>query len=148
MGGDVAKVNGVAVVLDAADRFRGGEELKAVMEITGGELATAVFDATGSQRALESGVDYMSHGGRYVLVGLSKGDLTFTHPKIHAKETTLMCSRNATLEDFEKVISILEKGEFPIDSFITHNVDYSDMITNFDSWLDPKTGVIKATVNF
>lgn len=126
----------------------GEDAVDNIRKITNGDLATAVFDATGHKGALESGTDYMSHGGRYILVGLSKGELTFTHPKIHAKETTLMCSRNATLEDFEKVISVLESGEFPIDSFITHNVDFIDMISNFDSWLDPKTGVIKATVNF
>ena len=119
-----------------------------VWEITGGDMALAVFDATGHKAALETGTDYMAHGGRYVLVGLSKGELTFVHPKLHAKETTLMCSRNATLEDFEQVIAILEKGAFPLDSFITHNVVYTDMISHFDSWLKPETGVIKATVDF
>lgn len=126
----------------------GETAVKKIKKITKGDMATVVFDATGHKKALESGTDYMSNGGRYVLVGLSKGDLTFTHPAIHAKETTLMCSRNATLEDFEKVILVLEKGQFPIDSFITHNVDYSEMILKFDSWLNPANGVIKATVNF
>jgi 2-desacetyl-2-hydroxyethyl bacteriochlorophyllide A dehydrogenase len=126
----------------------GSDAVQKVSEITGGDMATTVFDATGHKGALESGPDYMAHGGKYVLVGLSKGELTFTHPAIHAKETTILCSRNATLEDFEYIISILEKNEFPIDSFITHNVSYSDMIANFDSWLDPENGVIKATVDF
>ncbi|UXP31985.1 zinc-binding alcohol dehydrogenase family protein [Reichenbachiella agarivorans] len=119
-----------------------------VAEITGGDLATAVFDATGHKGALESGPDYMAHGGRYVLVGLSKGELTFVHPKIHAKETTIMCSRNATTEDFEYVVKVLSSGKFPTKSFITHSVEYGDMIANFDSWLKPETGVIKAMVNF
>jgi len=126
----------------------GDDAIQNISDITNGDMASAVFDATGHKGALESGPDYMSHGGRYVLVGLSKGELTFTHPAIHAKESTILCSRNATLEDFEYVISVLEKGDFPIASFITHNVDFTDMISNFDSWLDPKTGVIKATVNF
>ena len=126
----------------------GRDAVEKVSEITNGDLATAVFDATGHKGALESGPDYMAHGGRYILVGLSKGELVFTHPKIHAKETTIICSRNATLEDFEHVISVLEQGRFPIDSFITHNVPYIDMISNFDSWLDPANGVIKATVDF
>ncbi|MFY0625762.1 MAG: zinc-binding alcohol dehydrogenase family protein [Reichenbachiella sp.] len=126
----------------------GDDPVTKVSEITGGDLATAVFDATGHKGALESGPDYMAHGGRFVLVGLSKGELTFTHPKIHAKETTIMCSRNATTEDFEHVINVLNSGEFPTQSFITHNVDFTDMIANFDSWLKPETGVIKATVNF
>lgn len=126
----------------------GADAVEKVAEITNGDMATAVFDASGHKGALESGPDYMSHGGRYVLVGLSKGELTWRHPAIHAKETTIMCSRNATLEDFEHVISVLEKGLFPLNSFITHNVNFTEMIANFDSWLKPETVVIKATVNF
>ncbi len=126
----------------------GDDAIQNISDITNGDMAAAVFDATGHKGALESGPDYMSHGGRYILVGLSKGELTFTHPAIHAKETSILCSRNAALEDFEHVISVLEKGNFPVDSFITHNVNFSEMISNFNSWLDPATGVIKATVNF
>lgn len=117
-----------------------------VSKITNGDLATAVFDCTGNKRALESGINYMSHGGRYVLVGLSKGELVFSHPAIHAKESTIMCSRNATLEDFDFVINNLSK--FPTSAFVTHQVNFTEMIENFDSWLDPKTKVIKAMVNF
>ncbi len=117
-----------------------------ITEITNGDMATAVFDATGNQKALESGISYMSHGGRFVLVGLSKGELTYNHPAIHAKETTLMCSRNATLEDFEFVIRHIK--EFPTSTFVTHEVHFSKMIENFDSWLLPETGVVKAMVTF
>lgn len=122
------------------------ESVEEVLKITNGNLCDAVFDASGNKYALEACPDYMSHGGRVVLVGLSKGELTYSHPKIHAKEMTLMCSRNATTEDFEYVISVL--NQFPTESFITHSVDFTEMIENFDSWLDPKTGVIKATVSF
>lgn len=117
-----------------------------ISKITNNDLCTAVFDATGNKDALETCPDYMSHGGRFVLVGLSKGNLTYAHPKIHTKEMTLMCSRNATTEDFEHVISVLDK--FPTESFITHNVHFTDMKAHFDSWLKPQSGVIKATVNF
>jgi len=124
------------------------DPMNSILEITNGDLATAVFDATGSKRAQESGIDYMSHGGCYVLVGLSKGDLTFTHPKIHAKETTLMCSRNATFDDFRWVKETLEGGQFPTDKFITHRAPFSEMIDRFDGWVKPETGVIKAMVTW
>ena len=124
----------------------GAGAVEEITKITNGDLCTAVFDASGNKYALEACPDYTSHGGRFVLVGLSKGELTYTHPKVHAKEMTLMCSRNATTEDFEHVISVL--NQFPTESFITHSVDFTEMIENFDSWLDPKTGVIKATVSF
>jgi threonine dehydrogenase-like Zn-dependent dehydrogenase len=68
------------------------------------------------------------------------------HPAIHAKEMTLMCSRNATTEDFEYVIDVLD--QFPTESYISHTVPFTEMIENFDSWLNPATGVIKATVDF
>lgn len=134
---------GVDAVVNVKDN-----PVEKVMELTNDDLATAVFDATGNKRALETGINYMSHGGRYILVGLSKGELTFTHPAIHAKETTLMCSRNATFEDFRKVKIVLESGVFPTDSFITHRVHFTEMIANFDSWLKQETGVIKAMVSF
>ncbi|WP_298369483.1 zinc-binding alcohol dehydrogenase family protein [uncultured Lutibacter sp.] len=124
----------------------GNNPIEAISEITNGDLATAVFDASGNKFALEACPDYMAHGGRFILVGLSKGELTYTHPKVHAKEMTLMCSRNATTEDFEHVISVLD--QFPTDSYITHNVPYTEMIANFDSWCDLETGVMKATVDF
>ncbi|UNY97236.1 zinc-binding alcohol dehydrogenase family protein [Zhouia spongiae] len=122
------------------------EPLLQIQEITNGDLASVVFDATGNKKALETAPDYMAHGGRYVLVGLSKGDITYNHPAIHAKEMTLMCSRNATLEDFKRVIEILP--EFPTDKFITHSVHFSEMINHFDTWTNPESGVIKATVEF
>ncbi|WP_139956041.1 zinc-binding alcohol dehydrogenase family protein [Flavicella sediminum] len=124
----------------------GAGAAEAIAEITNGDMCTAVFDASGNKFALEAGPSYMSHGGRFVLVGLSKGELTYNHPAVHSKEMTLMCSRNATTEDFEHVINVLD--QFPTESFITHNVPFTEMIENFDSWLDPATGVIKATVDF
>ncbi|UII75375.1 zinc-binding alcohol dehydrogenase family protein [Flagellimonas sp. HMM57] len=122
------------------------DPIQQIVDLTNGDMCTAVFDASGHKGALESGIDYMSHGGRFVLVGLSKGELTYKHPAIHAKETTIMCSRNATTADFEHVINVLDK--FPVESFITHNVPFTEMIANFDNWLDPKFGVMKATVDF
>ncbi|GJM29479.1 MAG: alcohol dehydrogenase [Cyclobacteriaceae bacterium] len=124
------------------------DALSDIRKITNDDLATVVFDATGHQQALESGHQYMSHGGRYVLVGLSKDNLSFSHPAIHSKEATLMCSRNATREDFDEVISVMRKKLFPSKSFITHMVPFNQMIDHFDSWVDPKTGVIKAIVEF
>ncbi len=132
---------GVGFTVNTSD-----DTVAAVADITNGEMATAVFDATGNKQALESGPGFMAHGGRYVLVGLSKGDLTFLHPAIHAKESTIMCSRNATLEDFERVIAVLKTGQFPTDHFVTHTVGFEEMIGQFDSWLDPEAGVVKAMV--
>ncbi|MEL7343025.1 MAG: alcohol dehydrogenase, partial [Bacteroidota bacterium] len=77
-----------------------------------------------------------------------KGELTYAHPKIHAKETTIMCSRNATIEDFEYVIDMLKGGLFPSDAYITHRVRFEEMIDRFPSFSDPEEQVMKAIIDW
>ena len=120
------------------------EPLSHILQYTNGQLCDAVFDATGNKVALESGIKYMSHGGVFVLVGLSKGSLEYSHPAIHAKEASILCSRNATKEDFIRVMSYLH--EFPTESFITHQLSFCDMKDNFESCLNPSSGTMKAVI--
>ena len=119
------------------------DPLSRVKEFTEGSLANVVFDATGNKRAIESGVDYMRHGGTFVLVGLFKGELCFQHPALHAKETTLMSSRNATKEDFEFVIQVLREKKFNTDAYITRRAGYKSILRDFDRWSSPESNEIK-----
>ena len=88
----------------------------------------------------------MSHGGRYVLVGLQRDTISFSHPEFHKREGTLMSSRNATRVDFEHVTTAFRSGQVNPSAYITHRADFNDMVGRFEKWLDPKTGVIKALV--
>lgn len=137
------EVLGVEHVIDGRQ-----DPLKQLQDLTDNRMVNTVFDATGNKGALEQGHRYMSHGGSYILVGLSKGELTFNHPEIHAKETSILCSRNATKKDFQEVISLLEQDHFPTDAYITHTVDYTEMISQFTQWTNPQSNTIKAVVNF
>ena len=69
-----------------------------------------VFDATGNPPAMERGFDYVAHGGRFVLVSVVKETITFMDPDFHRKEMSLFGSRNATAEDFQRVISAHRDG--------------------------------------
>ena len=119
------------------------EQLKA---ITNGDMPTVVIDATGSLKAINNAFQYMAHGARYVLIGLQKGDISFSHPEFHKREGTLMSSRNATREDFEHVIANMKSGEVKPATYITHRVIFDEVAENFESWLNPASGVIKAMV--
>jgi 2-desacetyl-2-hydroxyethyl bacteriochlorophyllide A dehydrogenase len=118
-----------------------GEKIAA---ITGGDMPAVIIDATGNQNAINAAFQYMAHGGRFVLIGLQKGDISFSHPEFHKREATLMSSRNATQADFEHVISLMKKGVIDPMAFITHRTDFKSLETDFENWLDPKLGVIKA----
>lgn len=139
----VKKVLNVDFIVNATQN-----PIKDIENITQGNMASIVFDATGHKGSMEMGPRYMAHGGKLVLVGHTKGQLAFQNPYIHAKEITLLSSRNATTEDLKYVMKILSKGMFPTESYITHNVDFKEMISNFVGWLDPNNNVIKATVDF
>ncbi|HLO45813.1 MAG TPA: zinc-binding alcohol dehydrogenase family protein [Leadbetterella sp.] len=122
------------------------DALEKIREITSGDMANVVIDATGNLRAINSGVSYLSHGGKFVLVGLQKGDISISHPEFHKREATMMSSRNATKADFEYVISCILNKKIKPETYITHRVGFDEMIGNFESYLDPETGVIKAMV--
>lgn len=113
-------------------------------QITNGDMPTVVIDATGNQKAINNAIHYMAHGARFVLIGLQKGDLIFNHPEFHKRESTLMSSRNATIVDFEHVIQSMKAGLVKPTTYITHQVNFEEIKDNFESWLDPKNGVIKA----
>lgn len=115
-------------------------------EITNGDMPTVVIDATGNLKAINNAFQYMAHGARYVLIGLQKGDISFSHPEFHKREATLMSSRNATRTDFEFVISSIKKGLVKPATYITHHVLFDKVKDEFESWLNPETGVIKAMV--
>jgi threonine dehydrogenase-like Zn-dependent dehydrogenase len=120
--------------------------LQRLKEITNGDMPTVVIDATGNQKAINSAFLYMAHGARYVLVGLQKGELIVSHPEFHKREATLMSSRNATQEDFDHVMNCMKQKLVDPSTYITHRVQFDEVKSNFESWLDPKSGVIKAMV--
>ncbi len=118
-----------------------------VKEITNGDFATVVIDATGSLKAINGGLSYLAHGGRYVLVGLQKENFSFSHPEFHKREATLMSSRNALRADFESVIACIKNGVVNPQSFITHRAAFEEVKNQFADWLNPANGVIKVMVS-
>lgn len=129
--------------------LHGAQEAVARLQAyAGGDLAHTVIDATGSKTAIEHGTDYMRHGGTMVLVGLFKGELAFQHPAIHAKETTLMCSRNATKEDFDFVLKVLRAKKFNTSAYITKKVDASEIVRGFDQWTGRSSPEIKVVTEW
>ncbi len=122
--------------------------MKQLTEITNGDMPTIVIDATGNLKAINAAIQYMAHGARYVLIGLQKGEIWISHPEFHKREATLMSSRNATKEDFDHVMNSMKNGLVDPATYITHKVSFDEVKDNFDSWLDPASGVIKAMVEF
>lgn len=123
-----------------------GDVERQLNDLTGGEGAPIVIDATGSVQSMQNAFSYVAHGGSLVYVGLVKDNITFNDPHFHSRELTLLGSRNATMEDFEKVRQAMAAGYIDTERYITHRVGFAEMIGEFEDWLDPASGVIKAMV--
>jgi threonine dehydrogenase-like Zn-dependent dehydrogenase len=114
--------------------------------LTGGDWFDVVFDATGNPAAMARGFQYIAHGGRYVLVSVVRGDITFSDPEFHKREATLLGSRNATLEDFDTVLAAMRAGQVPDAALNTHRIALRDVVRDFPGLLDPARHVVKALV--
>ena len=124
----------------------GPDALENLRGITSNDMPAVVIDATGSQKAINNAFQYMAHSARFILVGLQKENITFSHPEFHKREGTLMSSRNATRKDFVNVIDSLKSKKIDATTFITHRVSFDRVKDEFPGWLEPAAGVIKAMV--
>jgi 2-desacetyl-2-hydroxyethyl bacteriochlorophyllide A dehydrogenase len=157
-----AKLRGAEVtVLDArADRLAfckdalqvahvvtvGDGDREALQAITEGDFFDAVFDATGNIKAMERGLDFVAHGGTYVLVSIVPERISFSDPEFHKRETTLLGSRNATVDDFREVLAAMKAGLVPTRAMNTHRATLDEFVDVLPHWMDPASGVIKAIV--
>ncbi len=105
-----------------------------------------VIDATGNLHAIESGFAKIAHGGKYVLIGLQKQAISFSHPEFHKREATLMSSRNATIEDFSYVMDLFRSGKIQAEKFLSHRFTKNQVPDIFTKINEPTQQVIKAMI--
>jgi 2-desacetyl-2-hydroxyethyl bacteriochlorophyllide A dehydrogenase len=131
---------GIDEIIIAKDDFS-ADDLRKILK---GNMPTAVFDATGNAASMMKAFSYVAFGGKLVYVGLFQGEVTFFDPDFHRREITLLASRNALPTDFKDIIVKMESGQINTKAWLTHEAAFGDLPTVFETWLDPKSAVIKA----
>lgn len=124
------------------------EVLAELAERTGGEMFDCVFDATGNVHAMRSGLDYVAHGGTYVLLSVVKEEIAFSDPEFHKRETTLLASRNALRADFQQVVSSIAAGLLPTESLLTHTFPALEAPRRIPELIAGADTVLKAMIEF
>lgn len=115
---------------------------------TDGEMFDCVFDATGNVDAMQSGLDYVAHGGTYVLLSVVKEEIAFPDPEFHKRETTLLASRNALTADFERVVSSIKGGMIHANALLTHTFPAVEAPRRIPALIASADCVLKAMVEF
>jgi 2-desacetyl-2-hydroxyethyl bacteriochlorophyllide A dehydrogenase len=114
--------------------------------LTEGDFPQVVYDATGNKNSMMNAFNFVSHGGQLIYVGLVKEEISFHDPEFHKREMSLLASRNATIEDFEYVISCIEQEQIKIHELITKRIPFTSLVTDFETLFDPASKVIKAVI--
>jgi alcohol dehydrogenase len=122
------------------------DDAKTFTELTGGKLGNVVVDATGSAKSMNVAYNFVGFTGRLVWVGITQDELRFTQPLMHRREMTFLASRNALAHEFTRIIRLIEGGMLDTRPWITHRASFDGMVAEFQNWLKPETGVVKAMV--
>lgn len=120
----------------------------ALNDRTNGEMFDIVFDATGSIPAMAQSLRYVGNGGTLVLVGVAPGDLVYSDPEFHKRETTLLASRNALMADFARVKAAITSGQIPTDGLRTHSFAAEESVTRVPELIESADHVLKAIMRF
>jgi 2-desacetyl-2-hydroxyethyl bacteriochlorophyllide A dehydrogenase len=124
----------------------GATDTEQLASLTNNEFFDVVFDATGNIDAMNRGFGFVAHGGKYTLISIVPGQVTFSDPEFHKRETTLLASRNATAADFETVLEAMRAGRIPDQALNTHRMRLADVPEAFPRLLEPGQTVVKALV--
>ena len=127
--------------------FKGdGSEVDKIGEITAGDKYAVVTDATGHNGSMSGALAYVAHTGSLVYVGSTTAEISFLHPTLHKPEMTIKGSRNALPSDFARIIGLIEDGTIDTNPWITHRTSFDDVIGEFETFIRPESGVIKAVI--
>jgi 2-desacetyl-2-hydroxyethyl bacteriochlorophyllide A dehydrogenase len=124
----------------------GPADTEQLASLTDGEFFDVVFDATGNIDAMNRGFAFVAHGGKYTLISIVPGQVTFSDPEFHKREATLLASRNATTADFETVLEAMRAGRIPDQALNTHRMRLEDVPEAFPRLLETGQTVVKALV--
>ncbi|HEU5066621.1 MAG TPA: zinc-binding alcohol dehydrogenase family protein [Sphingomicrobium sp.] len=116
--------------------------------LTEGEMFDTVFEATGSLESMGQSLAYVAAGGTLVFVGVAPGEIVFSDPEFHKRETTLIASRNALAEDFERVMAAMKAGLLPTDALHSHSFPAEETPTRLPELMADADHVLKAIARF
>ncbi len=117
--------------LTRAEAILPGSNLQVSSSFPAARRFDVVFDATGSAASMTRAFDAVGAGGRLVFVGVTRESLTFDAAEFHRREVTLLASRNATHDDFARVLAAVRSAEAQPQRWVTHRLTLDDVPSSF-----------------
>lgn len=119
-----------------------------VEAVTDADLFDAVIDTTAAKISMENSWKWITNGGKIVFVGICGGTLELDGKSFHAREPSLYVTRNATVSDFQRVVTLWQKKELDPRRFVTHTAPFPQAASEILRWMRPEAGVFKGIITF
>ncbi len=107
-----------------------------LLTLTSGDGPSVTIEAVGTPETFRMAVEEVAFAGRVAYVGWSKEPVTYETRHFVQKELDILGSRNSTPEDFEAVIAMLERGEFPLADTISAVVSLEQVGETLRAWAE------------
>ena len=106
----------------------------ALQSLTDGEGPDVVIEAVGLPETFLSAVAEVAVAGRVVYIGYAKASVGFDTTQFVRKELDILGARNATADDFRRVLSLLHARLFPVEDVVTRVVALSEAADALRAW--------------
>ena len=118
-------------------------------DLTAGLGPDVIIEAIGLPQTFRAAVEEVAFTGRVVYIGYAKEPVAYETRLFVQKELDILGSRNALVEDFAAVITMLSKRTFPLSALISRVVALPDAPQAFAEWAanPAATGKILVTVD-
>lgn len=97
-----------------------------LQELTGGEGPEVLIEAAGRPETFRACVEEACFAGRVVYIGYAAAPVEYATKLFVQRELDIRGSRNATPQDFQAVIALLESGRFPVAAMITQRYPFAE----------------------
>lgn len=121
--------------------------MKKVKEFSDGNGMDVCIEAVGLSRSFLNCIDAVAFGGKIILIGNGKEEITFNHSILLKKELNIYGSRNS-LNEFKALIDLLSNGEVEVDRIVTDIFDLDDVLEAFEALTHNDGTKLKVLVRF
>lgn len=117
-------------------------------KVTNGNYFDVTIEAVGLPATFQNCVDMSAHGGRVVVIGVSKQNCNFAYNVIQRKELKILGSRNALNADFEEVIALIKAERLDLTKVITNQYAFDDFAVAFHVLDTLSNDILKTLIAF
>ena len=111
-----------------------GDLHMALQEMTGGHGPNAVIEAVGLPATFRAAVDEVAFAGTVTYIGYAKAPVEYETKLFVQKELDIRGSRNATPQNFRRVIDFARRGVFPIGKMLTKAYGFGEADKALADW--------------